>query len=189
MDPEFRKDTDHHDGTSDATPGGYSAKRRPGELAFALFLLGFSAILLHEAYGISGMGRLSAPGTVPVATTAVMVLCMLIVVLRTIRLPRVTTETLRQDILPLRVLVFAAMIVGYGLLLRPLGFVPTTALFLVLSIRFLGRSWPFSIGIGLLSLVGIWLVFRIVFTVLMPAGVFPEAQLVQFFRTLIGGLR
>jgi putative tricarboxylic transport membrane protein len=189
MDPEFRGDADHHDGTSDATPGGYEGKRRPGEVVFALILLAASALMLREALGIRGFGKLSAPATIPVATTAVMVICMAIVVLRTLRLPIVSGETIRRDILPIRVLVFVAMLGVYALLLVPFGFLPTTALFLIAGIRILGRSWGFSIGMGLAALLGIWVVFRIVFTVLMPAGVFPEAELVQFFRNTFGGSR
>lgn len=189
MDPDFRGDADHHDGTSDASPGGYEGKRRPGEVVFALILLAASAVMLREATGIRGFGQLSAPAAIPVATTTVMVICMVIVVLRSWRLPLVSGESIRRDILPLRVLVFVAMLAVYGLLLVPFGFLPTTALFLIAGIRILGRSWRFSIGVGLAALVGIWLVFRIVFTVLMPAGVFPEAELVQFFRNLFGGTR
>jgi putative tricarboxylic transport membrane protein len=189
MDPDFRGDTDHHDGTSDATPGGYPNQRRPGELVFACLLLIFSLFLLTEAYGISGFGKLSSPGTVPMATAAIMVLCMVIVVARTMGLPRVAKETLLRDIVPFRVMLFAALLVAYALALRPIGFVPTTAVFLIAAIRLLGRGWLFSFGVGLGALIGIWLIFRLVFTVLMPAGIFPEAELVQFFRTLFGGPR
>jgi len=189
MNPEFRGDEDQHDGTSEASPGGYAERRRPGEVVFALILLGASVALLNEAYGISGFSKLSAAGTVPMATTAVMVLCMVVVILRTVRLPSITGETVSHDILPFRVILFVGMLVGYGLLLRPLGFLPTTALFLIGGIRLLGRGWGFAFTVGLASLVGIWLVFRIVFTVLMPAGIMPEAEIIQFFRTLIGGVR
>lgn len=61
MDPEIRSVGEHHDGTSDATPGGYEHQRRPGELVFALVLLVLSGALLWEAYGISGFEALSAP--------------------------------------------------------------------------------------------------------------------------------
>ena len=54
-----RIDPEHHDGTSDATPGGESDKRRPGELAFAVILLIFSLALLWNAYGIAGFSALS----------------------------------------------------------------------------------------------------------------------------------
>jgi putative tricarboxylic transport membrane protein len=35
----------------------------------------------------------------------------------------------------------------------------------------------------------IWLVFRLVFTVLMPPGIVPEAKILQFFRNLSRGAR
>lgn len=189
MDPNFRGDDDHHDGTSDATPGGYSKQRRPGEVFFTCFLLVASVVLLNEAFGISGFGQLSAPGTVPVVTAAIMVLCMAIIFFQTIRLPKVTGESIARDILPWRVLAFVGFLIAYALAVRPLGFLPTTALFLVLGIRILGRGWLFSVGVGLGALVGIWIVFRIVFTVLMPPGIVPEAELVQIIRNLFSGVR
>jgi hypothetical protein len=188
MDPEFRGDQDHHDGTSDATPGGYPAERRPGELGFALFLTGASAILLYNAYAISGFDALSAPGSVPMATTAVMLIAALVVTWRTARLPRVTTETLARDILPVTVLVFVAFLVIFGLALKPLGFLPTAALFLIAAIRLLsGWGWPRTILTALFALAVIWIVFRVIFTVLLPSGVVPEAEIIQVFRTLLSG--
>lgn len=183
-----KPEPDHHDGTSDATPGGYEAQRRPGELGFGLFLLGASLVLLWNAYGISGFEALSAPGSVPMATTAVMVVCAAIISLRTLRLPVVPGESLRRDILPGVVIVLALMLVAYAVLLRPLGFLPTSALFLIAAMKILARrSWLFTLGVALGSLAVIWLIFRIVFTVLMPAGIVPEAELIQVFRTLFGG--
>ena len=64
-------DPEHHDGTSDATPGGASDQRRPGELVFAGLMLAVSLGLFWSAYGISGFEALSAPGSVPMATTVV----------------------------------------------------------------------------------------------------------------------
>lgn len=94
MDPEFRGDVDHHDGTSDATPGGYTEQRRPGELGFAVFLTLASFFLLFTAYGISGFKALSSPGSVPMATTLVMAVSALIVTIRRPRLKSVAHETL-----------------------------------------------------------------------------------------------
>ncbi|MBW4961134.1 tripartite tricarboxylate transporter TctB family protein [Sulfitobacter sp. CW3] len=186
MDPEFRGDIDHHDGTSDATPGGYVEKRRPGELGFALFLTVASLFLLYSAYGISGFEALSAPGAIPMATTLVMVLAAAVVVLRTARLPKVTTETIAKDILPGTVILFIGFLVGFGLLLKPLGFILTAALFLIVAIKVLAkRGWGYTLAVALGSLVVIWIVFRVVFTVLLPAGILPEAELIQYFRTLI----
>ena len=181
-------DPEHHDGTSDATPGGYESRRRPGELAFDTLMLAAGLGLLWSAYGISGFEALSAPGTVPMATTFVMVVAAAIVVLRTMRLPLEPGESLARDILPGVVLVFAALLIAYGLLLRPLGFIPTSALFLILAIKILARrGWGWTVIVSLGSLALIWLIFRIVFTVLMPAGIVPEAEFIQFFRALLAG--
>ncbi len=73
------------------------------------------------------------------------------------------------------------------MLLKPLGFLPTSALFLIFNIKLLGkRSWAWTVSISLGSLILIWIIFRIVFTVLMPAGIVPEAEFIQFFRALGG---
>lgn len=188
MDPEFRGDSDHHDGSSDAVPGGYADQRRPGELGFALVLCAASLILLYSAYGISGFESLSGAGSVPMATTLVMLISAGIVAMRTARLPKVMGETLGKDILPLMVIVFIGFLIGFGVLLDPLGFVLTSAVFLSVSIKVLSRKgWGYALAVGLGSLIIIWLVFRIVFTVLLPAGVLPEAEFIQFFRNLFAG--
>jgi len=179
---------DHHEGTSDATPGGYDDARRPGEALFAVLLVVASFALLWNAYGISGFRALSAPGSVPMATAAIMVITSAIVLFRTLRLPKVTSESLSRDILPMTVIVLALMLVAYGVLLRPLGFLPTSALFLIGAVKFLShRSWLFTLTVSLGSLALIWVVFRIVFTVLMPAGIMPEAEFMQFLRDLFSG--
>ena len=84
MDPDFKGDSDHHDGTSDATPGSYIEQRRPGELGFSVFLTLASLFLLYNAYGISGFKALSSPGSVPMATTLVMAVSAFIVTLANI---------------------------------------------------------------------------------------------------------
>lgn len=179
---------DHHDGRSDATPGGYATERRPGERAFTIFLLVASLALLWNAYGISGFKKLSSPGTVPMATTAVMVITALMILKSTWKLPQVQGETIRKDIFPPVVIAFVALLAVFAAALKSLGFIIAAALFLIFGIRMLTtRGWGYSIGISLGSLFVIWLVFRIIFRVLMPEGVFPEAEMIQFFRNLFGG--
>ena len=188
MDPDFRGDADHHDGTSDATPGGYPQQRRPGELGFAIFLTLASLYLLYDAYGISGFEALSAPGAIPMATTFVMAISAGLIVLRTAPLPRVTSETFRQDILPILVIVFIGLLTVFGLLLKPLGFLPTSLFFLILSIKLLARrGWVYTLAVAIGSLALIWIVFRVVFTVLLPAGIVPEAEFLQLLRTIGNG--
>jgi putative tricarboxylic transport membrane protein len=187
QDQEYHHDSTR-DGSSDATPGGMVDKRRPGETVFTGLLVLASLGLLWSAYGISGFEALSGAGSVPMATTAVMLITAAIIFWRTLKLPRADDETVMQDITPPLVIILALFLVAYGLLLKPLGFLPTSALFLIASIKLLSkRSWLFTITVSLGSLVFIYLVFRIVFTVLMPAGIVPEAELIQMVRNLLSG--
>ena len=84
----------------------------------------------------------------------------------------------------------ALMLLVYAFALKSVGFLPTSAAFLILAIRYLGHwSWGASIGIGLVSLIGIYLVFRIVFSVLMPAGIVPEGEILAAIRAALSGGR
>ncbi len=184
-------DPEHHDGTSDATPGGERDKRRPGEVFFAAFLFVASLGLLWSAYGIEnpfGPNGLSAPRSIPVAATLAMVIAAAIITFKTVKLPLDQAETLTRDILPITVVLFTLLLIGYGILLRPLGFLPTSALFLIVGIKLLAkRGWLWTLTVSLTSLIVIWLIFRIVFSVLMPSGIVPEGEFIQIFRGLFSG--
>lgn len=161
------------------------APRRPGELAFHLAVLLASLFLFVTAVRISGLEALSAPGTVPMATTGLMVVTSAMVLAQSLRKPGRTSETLWRQILPLPVVGMAALILAYALALKPVGFLPVTLAFLLLSVRALSRrGWGWSALVALVATLGVWVVFRLVFTVLMPPGLVPEAEIVQFFRNL-----
>lgn len=162
--------------------------RRPGELVFNILMVLGSLFLLWSAYGISGFEALSAPGAVPMVTTAAMVICALIILRDTLRKSPITGEKLERDILPLPVVVTIAMIAAYALLLKPLGFVPTSLLFLVVMIRYLARcSLLRAVLLSVMIVALIYLVFRLVFTVLMPAGIVPEAEIIAWVKGLFAG--
>jgi hypothetical protein len=184
-------DPDPQAAASDAAPAAQPGRRRPGELAFAALLVLASLYLLRDAWGIEnsfGPNGLSSPRAIPVAATAVMLLSAALVLGQTVRRPRDSGQSLARDILPPVVLLFAALLLGYGLLLVPLGFLPTSALFLIVAIKRLGkRGWGWTLAVALGSLLMIWLVFRIVFSVLMPTGLMPEAELLQLLRDLASG--
>lgn len=173
---------------SDAAPGGDEQKRRPGELAFALLMTLASLYLLYDAYGISGFEALSAPGAIPMATTFVMAVTAIIIAIRTAPLPRAAGETIRRDILPVLVIAFVGLLIVFGVLLKPLGFLPTALLFLIVSIKLLARKgWGYTFAVSFGSLFIIWIIFRVVFTVLLPSGIVPEAEFLQFLRTFGAG--
>ena len=182
-------DPEHHDGTSDATPGGELDKRRPGEVFFSGFLLVASIGLLWSAWAIEnpfGPNGLSAPRAIPVAATLAMVISTAIIAFKTAKLPLDKSETLARDILPITAVLFVLFLISYGILLRPLGFLPTSALFLIVAIKLLSkRGWIWTLTVSLTSLAVIWLIFRIVFSVLMPSGIVPESEFIQIFRGLL----
>lgn len=162
--------------------------RRPGEAGFTILLLLFSLFLLWSAYDISGFEALSAPGTLPMVTTLVMCIAGALIMLRTLKLPLVQGETFGRNILPAALIVMVLLLVGYGLLLVPLGFLPTSFLFLVISIKYLWRQgWGKTLAVSFGALLLVYVIFRIIFTVLIPPGIFPEAEMLQFFRNIIGG--
>jgi hypothetical protein len=100
----------------------------------------------------------------------------------------VTEETVGRDILPLSVILTIAAIAAYALALKPLGFLPTSFLFLTGLIGYLsGGGFVRAALLSLLIVALIYLIFRIVFTVLMPPGIVPEAEIIAWVKTLLVG--
>ncbi|MBO0663104.1 tripartite tricarboxylate transporter TctB family protein [Jiella sp. MQZ9-1] len=162
--------------------------RRPGETVFTVVLLLVSLYLLWSAYGIAGFESLSSPGAIPLATTAAMVVTAALVLLKTAQTPANREETLKHDILPPMIAIFAGLLIGYALLLEPLGFLPTSFLFLTVAIRLLSkRSIIHAALIALFSLILVYVLFRIVFTVLVPPGIVPEGEILAWIRHLVSG--
>lgn len=162
--------------------------RRPGELVFNIAMVAGSLFLLWSAYGISGFEALSTPGAIPMVTTAIMVLCGGLILRDTLRKSPVEGETIAKDILPMPVIVTIAAIAAYALVLKPLGFLPTSFLFLTVLVRYLsGGSTLRAAVISLVTVAVIYLLFRIVFTVLMPPGIVPEGEIIAWFKSLFAG--
>ncbi len=162
--------------------------RRPGELVFNLAMVLASLFLLWSAYGISGFEALSAPGAVPMVTTATMVICGILILRETLSKSATTGEKLSRDILPMPVIVTILLIAAYALLLKPLGFIPTSLLFLTVMIRYLAQSsLSRAVLLSVAIVAVIYLIFRLVFTVLMPAGIVPEAEMIAWVKALFAG--
>ena len=123
-------------------------------------------------------------------TTGLMTLCGVIILRQNLRKPGKTAETISRDILPLPVIVTIAAITAYAVLLKPLGFVPTSFLFLLGLIKlFSARSWGFSISAAAGSVALIYIIFRLVFSVLMPAGIVPEGEILAAIGHLFGAAK
>lgn len=162
-------------------------QRRPGEVVFTLLLLLGSLFLLWQAYGISGFSGLSSAGAFPMAMSAVMVVSLVMVLFKTVRRPApdAVIERFRKEILPATVLVFCGLILIYSLILNWLGFIPSSFLFLLVSITFLqGGRFLRALGLSVLSIICVYVVFRLVFQVVLPEGLIPERAIIAWVQSI-----
>ncbi|MFV0359145.1 tripartite tricarboxylate transporter TctB family protein [Tropicimonas sp.] len=163
-------------------------KLSAGELPFNATLFVASLILMWQAFAISGFESLSSPGSLPMAVAFVMVLSSGIILLDNFRTRQRDGTLFLRDILPPVVIVMMLFIAGYALLLVPLGFLPTSLLFLVVSIMYLRKGgFVYALSVSVLALVCIYVIFRLVFTVLMPSGIVPEAEILAAIGRVFGG--
>jgi len=82
-------------------------------------------------------------------------------------------ERFLGEILSIRIVVFAALIVGYMLALQPLGFIIASYLFLSAAMLFLYRGRILlTLAVSALSVAVIYVLFRFVFVVVLPRGAY-----------------
>ena len=151
--------------------------RKPGELGFSLILLGFSVWIFYQSYTISGFSSLSSAGFLPMLSSAVMSIVSLLILIKVLRkaslgLPLgALLVRFDREVLPRTVVIFGGLVIGYMLLLNPLGFLLSSFLFLLSSIWFLHRAnllMTLIVTVG--ALAGVYSVFQYVFGVLLPRG-------------------
>jgi len=163
------------------------SRRLPGERLFSLLLVALSLFLFYEATKISGFEGLSAPGSFPMFATGSMVITAVIVALQTFRLPE-SDEHGWRAILPGFVIFMAVMMIFYALALKPVGFLPTSFVFLLISTKVMMRSSLAKAAlISALSLALVYVVFRLIFSVLMPEGIVPEREIIAGMRSILSG--
>ncbi len=110
----------------------------------------------------------------PMLASGVMVLTALVILTETIRKTR-TAEPHPQGLIsylfPLRVVLFTVLVAVYVAAIPSVGFLPTSGGLLFVSIWALWRRGPvWSLAISLLSIGVIYLLFRVVFSVVLPTG-------------------
>ena len=89
------------------------------------------------------------------------------------------------QVTPTVVVVFAGFVIGYAALLDVLGFLPASLLFLFVAIHFLHRRHvAFSFAVALGALIAIYVVFRLVFSVVLPEGIVPEREIMAWIERL-----
>ncbi len=153
-------------------------RRRPGELVFVSLLAGFSVAALWQAYLISGFTGLSRPGVFPMLAAATMLASGIFILRDTIRTRATGRENgisvagqFFRDVTPLRFIIMLGIVSAYLFAMPWLGFVLSSGLFLLASFVYLWRkSFWVSLLLAVVSLVAVYVVFRIAFQVVLPQG-------------------
>ncbi|MCD6077402.1 MAG: Tripartite tricarboxylate transporter TctB family protein [Ramlibacter sp.] len=143
-------------------------------MALLVLLASFS---LWAAFGISRFSSISSPGAFPMVCAAAMVITAILSLGGSLRKsgPEETGQSgLRRfvtHVMPIRLVLFSAALVGYMLLLETVGFLAASYVYLLVSMRILGsRQLGKNALISLVVLAGVFLVFRTAFSVVLPAG-------------------
>ncbi|MBZ4021347.1 hypothetical protein CKO11_02580 [Rhodobacter sp. TJ_12] len=160
------------------------SRRLPGERLFSVLMVAVSLFLFHTATKISGFSGLAEPGSFPMFATGMMVITSVIITLKTFRLPHSDAHGWKA-VFP-GFVIFTAILMGfYALALKPVGFLPTSFVFLTISTWVMSRgSLLHALAVSALSLVLVYVVFRIVFSVLMPEGVVPEREIIAYISSI-----
>jgi hypothetical protein len=155
-----------------------SRPREPGETVFGYILLLLGLFVAAEGYRIDGLVTPSSAGIFPALAGAVMAVSAFAIIRRNRRMPPTripegsgaAREFLRRTA-PADVAVVALLMLGYMLALEPFGFLVSSFAFLFLTILYLHRRGPvFALLVAAGALVAVYLVFRVVFTVVLPTG-------------------
>lgn len=160
--------------------------KHPGESAFSWLMLLFSIFMFYQAYRIDGLSALSSSGAIPLAASAVMIIASCLVVINNFsRLPAEGgSKAFFSQIIPGTVAVFCGLILIVAVVLKTVGFILTAFTFLLVSIWFLHkRGFIPALLLALLSIVVVYVIFRLVFQVVLPEGIVPEREIMAAIKS------
>ena len=151
-------------------------KLRAGENAFSWLLLLLSLFVLVQAYLISGFSSLSSAGTFPMGASTVMVIAMIFILLSNLKKKRIVTGGMKKElrqavtiVLPNVFLIYSIIVIVYIILIKPLHFLPSSFVFLFVSMIYLkGGNALKSLLISSATLGFIYVIFQYFFRVVLP---------------------
>lgn len=144
---------------------------RHGEAAVAwLFVLLGGWIAFEASRMPAGMAGQPGPGLVPGVIAVVLLVAGAGLAVRAHRLPVVDAGPL--VIGSPRIWLTVAMLIGCALVLEPLGFLPTAAIFLAVLLRAFGAAGTLACGFaGAAGAIAAWAFFHLLLGVQLPRGV------------------
>lgn len=138
---------------------------RPGERVLPWLLLAAAGVVIAEGWRLDGLASPSASGAFPLLAGAVMAGSAAAIGLA----PRRAADTL--PMLPARAAAVIALLVVFAAAMPLVGFHLAAFAFLAITIRLLrGRGTLRAVLIAALAVGAVHVVFRLAFTVLLPAG-------------------
>lgn len=140
------------------------------DLASALFWLAVSIFVVMHGFALK-LGSLSRPGPGFFPFWGGLLLGVLALILLGGALKTRGTISWSGVRWP-KLLLVAAALLGYLLLLERLGFATVTSLFLLLLFRLEGKSWVWSVAASVLGAVSCYALFRVWLKTQLPAGPF-----------------
>ncbi|SBS36293.1 Tripartite tricarboxylate transporter TctB family protein [Marinomonas spartinae] len=159
--------------------------RKPGEVVFSLLLVVFSLFVFWQAYKIAGFSSMSSAGAFPMAASFAMLLSSCFIFVKTLRTPKAQGMRFFYHCLPPVVAFIMAIILIYAVLLNSVGFTLTSFAFLFICIQTLHRRSPFyTFALSLITLIVVYIVFRLIFQVVLPEGIVPEDRVIAVIKSL-----
>lgn len=151
-------------------------KLRAGENVFVWLMMIISLFVLAQAFLISGFSSISSAGTFPMGASAVMVIAMASTLIKNRKLKKVDADDFKgelrlatKQVLPKVFLVYTLLVIGYVILIKPLHFLPSSFVFLLISMIYLKGSTAFkSVIISIITLGCIYFMFQYLFRVVLP---------------------
>lgn len=151
-------------------------KLQAGERAFDWLLLIFSLAVFYQAYQITGFSSINSAGAFPIGLSLIMIASSVAVLVGHHRKARPDTRGPLHELIvflnehfPPVVLTFSALAIVYLAVIRPLGFFPSTFIFLALAFIFLRRGKIVSsLVISAFAIAVIYGLFTLVFRVYLP---------------------
>lgn len=151
-------------------------KLRAGENVFVWLMMIISLFVLAQAFLISGFSSISSAGTFPMGASAVMVIAMASTLIKNRKLKKADADGFKgelllatKQVLPKVFLVYTLLVIGYVILIKPLHFLPSSFVFLLISMIYLKGSTAFkSVIISIITLGCIYFMFQYLFRVVLP---------------------
>jgi putative tricarboxylic transport membrane protein len=142
---------------------------RPGARALSGLLLITAGAVIAEGVRLDGLASPSSAGAFPVLAGLVMAVCAIAIGLGRVRAGFGVATA--QPALPGRVALVMALLVAFAAALPYLGFHLAAFVFLAVAIRLLrGHGTLHAVLVAAVSVAAIHVVFRLVFSVLLPEG-------------------